>query len=244
MKDLLKREGAKEGYYPLLYSAGGTTTDLIAEPIEKELGLNLSDVNMISLMETYPYMLFQRNPAPWGATLAGLVKYVKENPGKLKYISLEVGSMNDIVCEYMLSVLGIKDFKKIPQGTHGEVAAVVGSGEGDIGNEFGEIIMPHFQGGRAAVILIGGEIVPPPWDKDPNVLTTQAANKLGFNFPVPFPFTGSRGWTAPKGTPQSHVDWLYKLIKATAATPAFKQTCNNCSRAPCGLSASGREQCP
>jgi tripartite-type tricarboxylate transporter receptor subunit TctC len=117
-----------------------------------------------------------------------------------------------------MSLAGIVDkVAKIPTNSMGEATRVVGAGEGDICNTRPVVVMPHFQGGRMDVLLIMGDSVPPPWDKNPNVVTMKQAGL------PPLPIGTVFGLGVPKQVPQAHVDWLYKLIKAGASTDHHKK---------------------
>jgi tripartite-type tricarboxylate transporter receptor subunit TctC len=85
------------------------------------MGMKLDNLKMVIVTDTFPWVMIQRKNAPWGLTFAGMVKYAKENPGKLKYISNEVGSGHDIATEWIMQTLGFK-VTKIPAGSIQEAA--------------------------------------------------------------------------------------------------------------------------
>ena len=212
------REGGTDGYYPIVTDVWGAGTDPLTEPIKKELGMDLSDLKMVTITESITYFMMQRKNTPWGPTFAGMVKYAKENPGKVRYISKEVGSGNDIACSTILSMAGILDkVKKIPQGTMQECASTVAAGMGDITLTYAVLATPHIQAGRADVILSTGYSVPPPFDKDPNVVTLEKAGLPKMQFGAIL------GMSVPKQVSQAHVDWLFKLFKAAASTDLHKK---------------------
>ena len=218
LKELQTREGGTDGYYPIVTDVWGAGTDPLTEPIKKELGMDLSDLKMVTITESITYFMMQRKNTPWGPTFAGMVKYAKENPGKVRYISKEVGSGNDIACSTILSMAGILDkVKKIPQGTMQECASTVAAGMGDITLTYAVLATPHIQAGRADVILSTGYSVPPPFDKDPNVVTLEKAGLPKMQFGAIL------GMSVPKQVPQAHVDWLFKLFKAAASTDLHKK---------------------
>ena len=133
IKDIQSRAGGKDGYYSVVMPVWGPSTDILVDSaIEKELGMNLDDLNMVIVTDNLARAFIQRKNPPWGPTFAGMVKWGKANPGKLRYISLEVGSGFDILCTWVMQQTGITA-EKIPQGTHVQVIATLGSGEGDFG---------------------------------------------------------------------------------------------------------------
>ncbi len=216
LKDVQSREGGKEGHYPIVLTVWGASTDTLTEPIKQELGMDLSDMNMVIVTELIPYMLVQKKNAPWGRTWADLVKYAKANPNQVKYISNQVGSGADIACEWLIRHVGLK-VKKIPQPGPQECLATVGAGAGDFTLASSAALQPHWKAGKIDVILSMGPKVPPPWDKDPNVVSSEAAG-------LPRAPMGSiLGFCVPKQVPKTHVDWLFKLFKAGASTDQYKQ---------------------
>jgi tripartite-type tricarboxylate transporter receptor subunit TctC len=215
MQELQRREGGKDGYYPSVVSSWGPPSDLLVEPLGKELGVDLNDVSMVIRTESQEKAILQKKNAPWGPTFAGMVKYGKANPGKLRYISREVGSGFDIIMEWILKEVGVK-VEKIPSGAHEAIAATVGAGEGDFCLSPAQVALTNWQAKKVDVTLITGPVVPPPWDKDPNCVSSI---KTG----LPNVGMGTiLGIGVPKGVPKEHVDWLFNLFKAAAATDVYK----------------------
>jgi tripartite-type tricarboxylate transporter receptor subunit TctC len=217
LKDVLTREGGAQGYYAIIVDVFGAATDLFLEPITEELGQKIDDMNMVIVTEGIPFALSQRKNAPWGHTFADLVKYGKANPGKLKYISNEVGSGNDIVGEWMIQSLGLK-VNKIPQAGDQEALAAVGAGEGDFTVTDASDARADWEAGKLDIILVTGSKVTAPWDKDPYIVCSDATAlpKGGLKYKYV-------GFAVPKQVPQAHVEWLYKLLKAGASTDVYRQ---------------------
>ena len=71
----------------IVFPAPGIITDLLVEDMKKAVGVDLSDFNPVILTEQLPYFLHQRADAPWGDKLEDLIKYAKENPETVRYIS-------------------------------------------------------------------------------------------------------------------------------------------------------------
>jgi tripartite-type tricarboxylate transporter receptor subunit TctC len=214
LKDIGTRNGGNEGYYVMQYSSFGSTTEFLTEPIEKELGVKLSDLSMVIDILSTNDVFFTRKNAPWGKTFAGFVKYAKEHPGELKYISVDVGSGNDIRSSFLIQKLGIK-VKKIPQGGHQEVASTIGAGQGDFTLGAPDIANTNWEAGRIEILMVQGDVVPPPWDKDPNIVSSKAAG-------IDLLRGGIRGFGLPSKVSRDHVEWLFKLFKAAATSDTFK----------------------
>jgi tripartite-type tricarboxylate transporter receptor subunit TctC len=215
MQELQRREGGKDGYYPVVVSSWGPPSDLLVEPLGEEIGVDLSDVSMVIRTESQEKAILQRKNAPWGPTFADMVKYGKANPGKLRYISREVGSGFDIIMEWILQEVGVK-VEKIPMGGHEQIAATVGAGEGDFCLSPAAVALTNWQAGKVDVTIVTGPVVPPPWDKDPNCVSSIKAGlpKVGMGTIL--------GIGVPKGVPKEHVDWLFNLFKAAASTDVYK----------------------
>ena len=215
MQELQRRQGGKDGYYPVVVSSWGPPSDLLVEPLGKELGVDLSDVSMVIRTESQEKAILQKKNAPWGPTFAGMVKYGKANPGKLRYISREVGSGFDIIMEWILQEVGVK-VEKIPSGAHEAIAATVGAGEGDFCLSPAQVALTNWQAGKVDVTVVTGPVVPPPWDKDPNCVSSDKAG-------LPKVALGTiLGIGVPKGVPKEHIDWLFNLFKAAAATDVYR----------------------
>ena len=219
LKEVVSREGGTDGYYPIIIYPFGAVTDLLVDPGTAEMGSKVDDLNMLLVTEAFPYVWIQRKNAPWGKTFASMVKYAKENPGKLVYISREVGSGNDIACSMMMSSLGILDkVKKVPQGSMQECAAAVGAGQGDFAMTGVDVALTNWQAGRVDATMVTGSKVPAPWDKDPNVVTGDSVGVVkGVILSI------SLGLGVPKQVPQSHADWLAKLFSAAATSDVHKK---------------------
>ena len=216
VKDVSTREGGLDGYFPILWSYFGGPSDLLVEPIEKELKVKLSDVSAVIVLENLVDIIYQRKKAPWGPTFAGLVKYGKANPGKLRYVCTEIGSGGDIRGEWLINYLGLK-VAKMPAGGHQQVASVIGAGEGDFTLGLVDTARTNWEAGKIDVIMLMGDSLFPPWDKDPNIVSSKQAG-IPKNHLV-----GSTGFAVPTGVPREHIEWLYKLFKATATTEGYKK---------------------
>lgn len=216
LKDLQLRPGGKEGYYPLAVTVWGSMGDLHCEPIKEELGLDVTDMNMVIVSDQIPYTFTQKKNAPWGATFADFVKYAKANPGKARYISNQVGSGNDCAGEWVMQTLGLK-VQKIPQQSSQSAVAVVAAGEGDFTWVSADYALPHYNAGKVDMMMFIASEVPPPWNKDPKVVASKEAGLPAV------PMGIIVGQAVNKDVPPAHVEWLYKLFKAAAETDVYKQ---------------------
>jgi len=216
LQELLKREGGNDGYYMIVVPPFGMVTDLHVDPALREIGAKVEQLNMVISTEWVPYTMLQRKNAPWGRTYASLEKYGKENPGKLRYVSYEVGSGSDICCEWVLNTRGIK-VTKMPQGNAQECASAIGGGMGDFTVIPYQTAVTNWEAGRVDVILTMGATVPSLWKDDPNVVS---AKQVGLSPDVGI---APRGFGVPSQVPQAHVDWLYKLFESATTTDIYKE---------------------
>jgi len=216
VKELRSRSGALEGYYPFVNTLFGVATDLQVEPRTREIGAKMDDLKNILNTELMAHFMIMRKDAPWGKTFDGFVKYAKEHPGELKYVSYEVGSGQDIDMEVIMAKVGGLKVKKIPQGTMQECASAVGAGEADFSMLGADVAVTNWQAGRVLVPLVVADAVPPPFDKDPNVSSAKA-----FGLPT---FIGTfLGLAVNSEVPQSHIDWMYTMFKAASEKPEFSK---------------------
>ena len=216
-KGVPAREGGNDGYYPIVTAGVGMVSDLLIDPGTRDIGAKLSDLNMVISSDILPYILVQRKNAPWGPTVADMLKYAKANPGKLRYISKEIGSGADIYFEWILDTLGLK-VEKIPQGSFQEQVSIVGAGEGDIALTGTEAAFVKAQTGRVEPTMIAGAIVPDVFKK--NFPKAISAKEAGID---PTITGGPTGLGVPSKVPQAHVDWMYKLFKVAVTSDLHKK---------------------
>lgn len=216
IQDVMERDGGNGGYYPIIITIPGGSSDILVEPITEDTGLTLDDLNMVIGTERIPYVLIQRKDAPWGNTFESLVEHIRANPGEVKYISHQVGSGNDLAMMWILQQLDL-DVHKIPAPSDPQVAAIVGAGEGDFSLAQADIAMNAWQSGKVDVLMVTGDAVPAPWADDPNVVSSQEAGL------PPNAFGLFLGFVVPQAVPDEHVQWLYELIRAAAETETHQQ---------------------
>jgi tripartite-type tricarboxylate transporter receptor subunit TctC len=140
-------------------------------------------------------------------TVAELVAYAKERPGKLSYGSAGIGSAHHIAGELLKQKTGI-DIQHVPY--RGGGPAIQDLLAGHIALSFGTTpaVLPHAQGGKIRIIALAEARRDPDMPDVPTVAET-----------VPGVVTGTwLGLFAPAGTPQPIIDKLNK-----AAVDALKR---------------------
>ncbi|MCJ7640925.1 MAG: hypothetical protein MUO29_03410 [Desulfobacterales bacterium] len=218
MGDLLTRPGGDQGYFPFIMDLWGTSLDPLMEPVKEETGKGIDDLQVIINTESLGYFVMQTKTVPWGPTWADFVKYANANPGKAKYGASNPGSGTDIGCSFILSKAGVLDkLKKITSKNTAEGAKNVAAGAADIGCTDAQRMIPHLEAGRVTPLMWTGPKVPAPFDKDPNIVTWEKAGISKGNLGA------MTAIATTKEVPKAHVEWLFKLFQAAAATEVYKK---------------------
>jgi tripartite-type tricarboxylate transporter receptor subunit TctC len=204
-------ELADSGNAMIVYTAPGNIVDLIATDMKTEAGVDLSDINYVNMVEELPYMIHQRADVPWGDTLEDLVKYAKENPETIRWIGGDPGAGQTAAMRWYMSKLGFTA-KLIVGGNSGERALAVASGDGDITVSPPDVLLPHYEGGKVEVLMVGGDASPAPWDKVPS------AKSLGIEGD---PWGTKRGLQVVNAVPEDHRAWLEELFREAAKDEEF-----------------------
>jgi tripartite-type tricarboxylate transporter receptor subunit TctC len=204
-------EMADQGNWIIVYTAPGNIVDLIATDMKTEAGVDLSDINYVNMVEELPYMINQRADAPWGDTLEDMIKYSKENPDTIRWIGGDPGAGQTAAMRYYMDKLGFTA-KLIVGGNSGERALAVASGDGDITVSPPDVLLPHYEGGKLEVLMVGGKIAPAPWDKVPT------AESLGITND---PWGTKRGLQVVNAVPEDHRAWLEELFREAAKNEDF-----------------------
>ena len=205
-------DASNDGYLMAVFPAPGIIIDLLATDMKKAVGVDLRDFNPVILTERLPYFLHQRSDAPWGDTLEDLIKYAKEHPNTVRYISGGPGAGQDAAMKWYLDKLGFT-VKEIIGGNSFERALAVASKEGDITVSPPDTILPHYEAGRLDVLMMAGsEKAPEPWSKVPSSASFGLEND---------PWSTQRGLVVTKAVPKEHRLWLEALFTKAANDPEF-----------------------
>lgn len=204
-------EQADNGNMLIVYTAPGNIVDLIATDMKTEAGVDLSDINYVNMVEELPYMLVQRSDVPWGDTLDDFLKHAKANPDTVRWIGGDPGAGQTAAMRWYMDKLGFTA-KLIVGGDSGERALAVASGDGDITVSPPDVVLPHFQGGKLEVLMVGGDVAPAPWDKSPS------AKSLGIEND---PWGTKRGLQVSTAVPEDHRAWLEELFRKASENEEF-----------------------
>src|SRR5262249_41146412 len=149
------------------------------------------------------------NPSLPMRSVAELVTYAKENPGKLTYASGGPGSPHHLYAELLKSMTGI-EMTHVPY--KGSAPALTDVVAGHVPLLFSDPVppLPPTRGGRGAVPGVPTKTLPPPPPATPPI---GEAGVPGFD---------AAGWgvfSVPAGTPKEVVSKLQTALTAVLAMP-------------------------
>lgn len=157
-------------------------------------------------------LLVVREDSPF-KSLADLVAYAKQNPGKINYAMAGNGSSNHVTMEYFKSVAGV-DMTSIPyKGSAPMVTDLLG-GQVDVMFDNVPHVLPHVKAGkmRALAITSGQRSA-----LAPDVPTVAEQGYPGFEVSVPY------GLFAPKGTPDTVIEKINAVLQQAMKSEDFKK---------------------
>jgi tripartite-type tricarboxylate transporter receptor subunit TctC len=145
------------------------------------------------------------------STVAELIDYAKQNPGKVTFASSGIGSSSHLAGELFKSMADI-DIRHIPyKGTGDAIAQVIG-GQVLMTIDSASAYLPHIKSGSVKAL---GVSTPQRLPSVPDVPTVSDTLPGYAAFPVNY-------LTAPAGTPQAIIDKLNKEMNIILQTQAVK----------------------
>ena len=208
-QEMVSTDDGKQGYRPSVTAFTGGALDLIVSPVTRDLGLDLKAINPVIATERVPFVLVTRGDAPWNSWQE-FVDYAKANPGKAKYLA-RVGSQLDIAASRLFAGAGMT-VNKIAGGSTTEIGTAIGAGAGDVAALLPGTALPHFQAGKAKIMLVIGDTAPDPW--------TDAATTTSIGLPDE-PWGTVRGFDVPSETPEAHRLWLAELFRKATESQQY-----------------------
>lgn len=143
-----------------------------------------------------------------------LVKYAKENPGKLTIATSGTGTIDDVIIGLLELAWGFTS-KHVPFVTLGERNAAVLGGHVDAIQEQPGDIYPHVKDGKfKPLIILTKERIDHPVFKD-----VPTAKELGHELTMAI----WRGVGAKKGTPKPILEFWEKVLLEAQDAPEFKE---------------------
>lgn len=210
------REGGDQGYVLVQGSTIGSGTDFLTEPVEKETGLSIDDVNFFISTEAAPWAILQRKDAPWGRGFDKFVEYARAHPGEIKYISPGVGGGLDIFTTWLLDALDI-EVNKIPAANREASLAAVGGGAGDITTNNATSTLKALD--HVDVLLVSIPEVPEAFGGD-EVGSAADYERYGLD---PIVWGSYQGFLLSTKVPEDHVQWLHALLSAATEQEEYQR---------------------
>jgi tripartite-type tricarboxylate transporter receptor subunit TctC len=216
----------KDGYILAIATIPGATVDLLATDVVKELGADIRKLNIVQSTEYVPYVMTSRKGAPWGNDVGEMIKYAQANPNKLKYISRGPGSGLDLAFKNYSQIAAKQaslpagqegiPVTEIVGGSHAEINAVLGAGEGDIAMTLSDVGKQFYDDGRVEVLTFSGNA---PAPKPFTVKTMK--DHFGPELLPSDPWGQNRTLFGSSAIPECHYEWLVKLVELATATDTF-----------------------
>ncbi len=200
---------AKPDGYTLAAVSSSFTTNAAIQP---SLPFDpLKDLRGVGLMAEGPFILSVRKNL--GITkVADLIKYAKDNPGKLNYSSSGPGSSNQFATEMMNAIAGIKMTHVPFKGMGPATNALIGD-QVDVLIASGPSLLPAVGTGKATALgVTSGEKSQVAPD-----LPTVATDVPGYNFKIWW------GILAPEKTPDAVVSKINDALKQVTADEELKK---------------------
>ena len=215
--DFINQDPAgKEGYVLAIATIPGATVDLLATDVVEALGAEIEKLNIIQSTEYVPYVMTSRKDAPWGNDVDAMIKAAQAAPGTLKYISRGPGSGLDLAFSNYRQIAGQRDgteggdgipVQEIIGGSHAEINAVLGAGEGDIAMTLSDVAKQFYDDGRVEVLTLSGNApTPEPW----TVPTMK--DYFGPELLASDPWGQNRTLFGATDMDECHHEWLVKLV--------------------------------
>ncbi|VVD32275.1 Bug family tripartite tricarboxylate transporter substrate binding protein [Paraburkholderia dioscoreae] len=197
-----------DGYTMLL----GVSTFFETNPlIYKDIGYKLSDLTPVSLLSEQPFLLVSRPTLPV-SNVPDLIRYAKQNPGKITVATAGPGSPLDLANRQFMAHAGVTT-TPVPYKGGGEDTMAVMSGFTDL--EFGGIpnVVGNIHAGKLRALGITGSR---RLASLPDIPTIAEAGLPGFDFSV---------WSClsvPSTTPAPIIQQLNAAVIKTIADPEVR----------------------
>src|ERR1044071_1789098 len=170
------------------------------------------DFAPIGLIASMPVALIAHPSFP-ARTVADVIGYIRDNPGKLNFGTSAVGTGGYLTAEYFKSVANL-DMQIVPfRGTAPLMNDLLG---GHVPVSFGVLppAMGHIQAGSLRAIAVTGT---KRFSQLPDVPTAAESGLPGFDSVLHY------GLIAPAGTPKPIIDRLNRELRVLVATDQVKQ---------------------
>jgi tripartite-type tricarboxylate transporter receptor subunit TctC len=172
----------------------------------------VKDFAFISTVSSFPFVVAVRAEHP-AKTLADLMAMARQEPGKITFTSVGVGSTQHMVGELLGASAGVKLVHVPYRGGGAPVQSVIG-GDVDILADTLTVATPHIRSGRLRAL---GVTSAQAWPSMPGVPTV-AATLPGFEV------LSWLGLAAPAGTPEAVIRLLNAETRRALQEPELQKT--------------------
>jgi tripartite-type tricarboxylate transporter receptor subunit TctC len=207
-------EEGRDGYQPAVIAYIGGAQDVLTQPIERDLGLTIKDINPIVAHEVIPWLMSTRVDAPWGDDFNAMIEYGKQNPNSVRFAHVP-GSGVTIATMALFDELGFTYEPVVQSGGSNVAVSTVAAGETDVVTSVAGIAKTHLDAGKIKLRLAFGDFELAGEFAD--VPNTADIGKPGL------PWASVRGLFTSQFTPVEHRDWLFELFKNVADCPEYDQ---------------------
>ena len=171
----------------------------------------LSDIAMVSLLTSYPFVISVRQDSPF-RSLGDLIAYAKANPGKLNYPSSGIGTVHHLSGELLNAMAGI-DMTHVPfRGGASPLTEVLG-GRVDLLLEAMTLSIGQIHSGKLRALAVTSRS---RWKALPDVPSV-AETVPGYEV------NSFIGLGATGGTPRELVERLNAEVRKALASPDTRQ---------------------
>lgn len=198
-------KGKKDGYTLLYGITAGTVYSpaLSPETIPYD---PIRDLEPLGFHVFFPCVLCVQSESPW-KNFPEVIDYARKNPGKFRFSTLGMGSINHFQMEIIQSLTGV-EFTMVP--FKGASPAVTGLLGGHVEATFVALAVtePHQRSGKLRGVLFDKKVA--------EMADIPTLRELGYNRDLPSPWAGVYG---PAGIPEEVKKVLIPAIEKAIKTP-------------------------
>lgn len=186
---------------------------IIIKPQQKDVGFKTEDITGVFMFHYTPDAIVVNTDSEL-KTLAELIDYAKQNPGKLTFSGSGKGTANHLAQLRFDKMAGIKTTYVAFKGTGKAVAALLGN---QVKGEWGYTSVGAKQEDKVRMLAVAME------ERHPRFPDVPTFKELGFDL-----VSGAyRGIAVPKSTPEDVRQQLSKMIGEINADPEFRARMEN-----------------
>jgi tripartite-type tricarboxylate transporter receptor subunit TctC len=186
---------------------------IIIKPQQKDVGFKTEDITGVFMFHYTPDAIVVNAESEF-KTLADMIDYAKQNPGKLTFSGSGKGTANHLAQLRFDKMAGIKTTYVAFKGTGKAVAALLGN---QVKGEWGYTSVGAKQAEKVRMLAVAME------ERHPTFPDVPTFKELGFDL-----VSGAyRGIAVPKSTPEPIRQQLSKMIGEINADPEFRARMEN-----------------